>query len=168
MNTGQEGSREGMDGTRAECLLPAKEYLQQLHRADVMIRHKLSEKEDLRNSLASITSCDASRERITTGSAASGSSGYAEKIVRLVAIGEEIDDRIFKLANLKHEIIDQIHNLKDADQIKILYKRYVGLEKFEQIAQEMGFSISNTFAVHKKALRELQKIRQKNKLCSFL
>lgn len=140
--------------------MTAKEYLQQLHRADVILNQRIQEKADLRARLSSIGSFDYSKERVQT-SLPEGAS-YEMQIIKIIDLENEIDSLIDDYVDLKHKIIGEIHDLNNADQIKILYKRYVLSEKFEQIAIELNFSIRNVYKVHGYALQEFQKIHPKN------
>ncbi len=139
--------------------MTAKEYLQQLHKADVIIKQRIQEKVDLRARLSSIGSFDYSKECVQTS--LPGDALYAEKIARLIDLENEIDRRIDRYDELKHKIIGQLHELNNTDQIKVLYKRYVLGENFEQIAVDLNFSIRNVYKIHGYALQEFQKIHLK-------
>lgn len=140
--------------------MTAKEYLQQLHKADVIINQRIQEKADLRARLSSIGSFNYSKERVQTS--LSGSASYEQQIARIIDLETEIDHLIDDYVDLKHKIIGEIHDMNNADQIKVLYKRYVLGEKFEQIAVDLNFSIRNVYKVHGYALQEFQKIHPKN------
>ena len=60
-------------------------------------------------------------------------------------------------------MICRIHELQNADRIKVLYKRYVRFEKFEQIAADLHYSIRNIYTIHGQALQEFQKKCMKEK-----
>lgn len=139
--------------------MTAKEYLQQLHKADVIIKQRIQEKVDLRARLSNIGSFDYSKECVQTS--LPGDAPYAEKIARLIDLENEIDRRIDRYDELKHKIIGQLHELNNTDQIKVLYKRYVSGENFEQIAVDLNFSIRNVYKIHGYALQEFQKIHLK-------
>lgn len=139
--------------------MTAKEYLQQLHKADVIINQRIQEKADLRARLSSIGSFDYSKERVQT-SLPEGA-GYERQIARIIDLEEEIDSLIDDYVDLKHKIIGQLHDLNNTDQIRVLYKRYVMNEKFEQIAVDLNFSIRNVYKVHGHGLQEFQKIHMK-------
>lgn len=140
--------------------MTAKEYLQQLHRADVIINQRIQEKADLRARLSSIGSFDYSKERVQTS--LPGSASYEQQIIRIIDLENEIDRLIDEYVDLKHKVIGEIHDLNNADQIKVLYRRYVLGEKFEQIAVDLNFSIRNVYKVHGYALQEFQKIHPEN------
>lgn len=139
-----------------KCITEAKEYLQQLQKADAIIGQRIREKNELRARLSNIGSLDYSRERVRTS--ARGRAGYEQQIVKIVDLENEIDRLIDVYDDLRHKIIGQIHELNNADQIKVLYKRYVLCEKFEQIADDLNFSVRNVYEVHSHGLQEFRRI----------
>lgn len=101
-------------------VMTAKEYLQQLHKADVIINQRIQEKADLRARLSSIGSFDYSKERVQT-SLPEGA-GYEKQIAKIIELEKEIDRLIDEYIDLKHKIIGQIHELRNERHIEILYK----------------------------------------------
>lgn len=138
------------------CTMSAKEYLQQLYRADTIISQKVSEKEEIRKVIKNTAHCDISLKNDYAGSTYS-ESDRKEKIERLIALEDDIDKMMDGFVNLKHKIICQIHDLNNANHIKVLYRRYVRFEKFEQIAVDLNFSIRNVYVIHGQALQEFQR-----------
>ncbi len=136
--------------------MSAKEYLQQLYRADTIISQKVSEKEEIRKVIKNTDRCDISLKTDYEGSIYP-ESDCKEKIKRLIALEDDIDKMMDGFVNLRHKIICQIHDLNNANYIKVLYKRYVRFEKFEQIAVDLNFSIRNAYVVHGQALQEFQR-----------
>ncbi len=134
-----------------ENMAQAKEYLQQLHKADTIIGQRIREKNELRARLSNIGSLDYSRERVRTSTR--GRAGYEQQIIKIVDLENEIDCLIDAYDDLRHKIIGQIHDLNNADQIKVLYRRYVLCEKFEEIADGLSFSVRNVYEVHSHGLQ---------------
>lgn len=132
--------------------MTAKEYLQQLHKLDVIIKQRSQEKADLRARLFSIGSFDYSKERVQT-SLPEGA-GYEKQIEKIVDLEKEIDFLIDEYVELKHTIIGQLHELRNGKYIEILYKRYVENKKLEQIAVEMGYTYNHVRHIHGYALQE--------------
>ena len=118
--------------------MTAKEYLQQLHKADVIINQRIQEKADLRARLSSI------------------GAGYERQIARIIDLENEIDSLIDDYVDLKHKIIGEIHNMKKPDHIRILYKRYVENKRLEQIAVEMNYTYQYVRELHGYALQEFE------------
>lgn len=133
----------------------AKDYLQQLSRLNVIIRQKMKEQADLRNSYSCIGSTDTSKERVS-GGAAAGNAGYTHTVDRLVDLEEEINREIDEYADLKHKIINQIQGLQEVQYIDLLHQRYVEELTFEEIAVNMTCSIRNVYNLHGQALQAFQ------------
>ena len=133
-------------------VMTAKEYLQQLHKLDVIIEQRIQEKSDLRERLSSIGSFDYAKERVQT-SFPEGA-GYEKQIMKVIDLEKEIDYLIDNYVNLKHTIIGQLHELRNGKYIEILYKRYVENKKLEQIAIEMDYSYNHIRHIHGYALQE--------------
>ena len=133
----------------------AKDYLQQLSRLNVIIRQKMKEQADLRNSYSCIGSTDTSKERVSGGAAAEDA-GYTHTVDRLVDLEEEINREIDEYADLKHKIINQIQGLQEVQYIDLLHQRYVEELTFEEIAVNMTCSIRNVYNLHGQALQAFQ------------
>ncbi len=132
--------------------MTAKEYLRQLHKADVIINQRIQEKTDLRARLSSIGSFDYSKERVQT-SLPEGA-GYEKQIAKIIELEKEIDRLIDEYIDLKHKIIGQIHELRNERHIEILYKRYVENKRLEVVAAEMGYTFQYVVLLHGYALKE--------------
>lgn len=134
--------------------MTAKEYLQQLHKADVIINQRIQEKDSLRERLSSIGSLDYSKERVQTSLPVCA--GYERQIARIIDIENEIDALIYDYVALKHKITGQLHELRNGKYIEILHKRYVENKSLEKIAVEMGYSYDYIKHAHGHALQDLE------------
>lgn len=132
--------------------MTAKEYLLQLHKADVIIKQRTQEKADLRARLSDIGSFDYSKERVQT-SLPEGA-GYEREIIRVIELEKEIDHLIDEYIVLKHKIIGEIHGLQNSKYIEILYKRYVEGKRLEAVALEMNYTFQYVVMLHGYALKE--------------
>lgn len=140
--------------------MTVKEYLQQLYKLNVTIEQRKQEKADLRESIYSIRSNNYSEERVRASVPAD--STHERVMVRIIELENKIDRLITEQVELKDRIIEQIHDLDNVDQIKVLYKRYVLFEKVEQIAEDMNFSYRSIYRLHDRGLEEFQKIHMDN------
>ena len=77
----------------------------------------------------------------------------ASKVGRYVDIEKEIGEMLLELTELKHTIIGQIQMLGDQKYTDVLWKRYVELESFAQIASEMGYNVRHVTRIHGRALQ---------------
>lgn len=58
---------------------------------------------------------------------------------------------------IRFKIIGEIHQLDNANYIKLLYKRYAEFKKFNVIAKEMNYDENYVRDMHAKALKEFEK-----------
>ncbi len=131
----------------------AKEYLQTLRRIDVSIRQMTQEIEALRDAAVNLGGCDFAEEREPRiGSDAP----FVKSVHKLMELQEEVAEEIARYAEMRHTIINQIHGLKDADEVNVLYERYVNFQTFENIARRMHYSARNVHYIHGRALAEFE------------
>lgn len=135
--------------------MTAKEYLKQVHKADVNINQRIREKADLHEMAISIGSFDYSKERVQTSP--SSSAQYERIINKMLDLDAEINNLIDGYVDLKHKIIGQIQGLCDVNYIEILHKRYIENKRLEVIAVEMNYDYSYIRHIHGSALQEFEK-----------
>lgn len=128
----------------------AKEYLNQIRNLDAAIKRRQQEVEELRTAVMN-SSANLDANRIRTDSP--DQDQLAGRIAKYVDMEHEVDAMIDELIDLKHTIIGQIQKLDDARYTELLWMRYVDLEPFDRIAEEMGYSLQHTFALHGRALQ---------------
>lgn len=82
----------------------------------------------------------------------------ADCVVKIVALQEKITDEIDGFVDYKQEVISMIQSACDADCILLLHKRYLQYKKWEQIAEDMGYTHKwVSCGLHQRALSQLQK-----------
>ena len=83
----------------------------------------------------------------------------AEDVIRMIDLQEQINAERAAYFKKKQEIVNRIHRMDEAAYIDVLIKRYVELKGFEVIAEEMHYSISYTYELHRKALHAFALLR---------
>ena len=79
--------------------------------------------------------------------------------LRVVSLEEDIENRIIQYMELKHRLIDEIHDINDSLFIDILYRRYVRNEmNFTQIACDMGYTYKYIINKHGEALMAFERV----------
>lgn len=134
--------------------MKAKEYLNQIRLADVIIQQKLDEIERIK-ALATKTNTVLRNGRVQ----ASGEQQKIEKyVIDMAMLEEELKNEINKLLDTKQKALELINRSCSPDCIKLLYKRYFELKKWETIAIEMDYTYQwVSDGLHKKALGQVQK-----------
>lgn len=127
---------------------PAKKFLSEIPKTDRLINRLINTVAELRSSLTS-TGTDMQSDRVQT----SGSKDtLGNTVAKIVDLERQINSRIDELCDLKSDILSRIARMNDLDQQNVLIGRYVQGKKWEVIAKEINFSVSQVYKLHGKAL----------------
>lgn len=132
--------------------MTAKEYLQQLERADVIIEQKMKEQADLEELSKCVRAIDYCKDRVS--SSGTGDAPFVNPVLKIVMLEQEINAEIDKYVDLKRKITGEIQSLQDPQFIKVLFKRYVEYKGFDKIAVELECSERNVYTIHGQALKD--------------
>ena len=136
--------------------MTAKEYLQQLERADVIIEQKMKEQADFEELSKCVRAIDYGKDRVS--SSGTGDAPFVNPVLKIVMLEQEINAEINKYVDLKRKITGEIQSLQDPQFIKVLFKRYVEYKGFDKIAVELECSERNVYTIHGQALKDLSLI----------
>ena len=126
----------------------AQEYFNRAYNLDQRINSKIEQISSL-NELA--TKCTSA----ITGMPHSpnhGKTTMADTVTKIVALQEEINSDIDSLVDLKREMAGVIKAVESSEQQVLLELRYLCFKSWEQIAEEMGYSLHHLYKVHRAAL----------------
>ena len=127
---------------------------------DAHIDAKIEEVARLRSLITKVTTTW--RDDAGTGSGNHDKIGAT--IAKIVDLQEEINKAIDAYVELKKDISKTMEQIKDPDQIAVLYKRYFQGEQWEQIACEMHMSYRNVCYVHGRALQAVENVLKNEKM----
>ena len=131
---------------------PAKEFLKQVRLCDTHISNKLEEMAHLKSVVLKVTS--SWKQDVTFGSGSQDKLGDA--VAKIVDLENDINRSVDEYVNKKREVSAVIEQIKDPDQVAVLYKRYFQNEPWEQIALELHCSYRNVCYIHGKALQTVE------------
>lgn len=140
--------------------MDAKEYLSQVHKLNQRIDSRLEQLERLK-SLAMRVSTNITQQRVSGGNGVE--SPMEKALTKIIDLENEINKEIDQFIGLKQEIMGTIRKVEDVNCQLVLEKRYVSGKQWEDISNELGYSISGVFRIHGQALKEIGKIL---KVCS--
>lgn len=130
----------------------AKEYLMQISKFDALLQIKQEELAELR-AKAEVGSI---RYESDGSSKASRDTGKQERIyLNMIALKEEIQEETETYIRKRKEILNTVEKLNNANEIKVLYKRYFEFKKWEAIAEEYNYTIRQIHNIHGRALQHL-------------
>lgn len=132
-----------------------KEYLHRIQKLDRMIEYKLQEVERWKAMCEYPNAPTYGTERVQT----SGSNKMPSVLANYITIKGRIETEVEKLAADRQGIINTIEGLPLLEY-EVIYEKYVNLNDFYQISDQMGKSYSWVTSVHGRALKSMQKILQ--------
>lgn len=131
-----------------------KEYLEQVKLFDAHINNKLDELERLKALVTKVTST-------WKGDVVSGGGNQdklGDAVARIVDLQNEVNQAIDDYIDKKKEIGAILDQVKDPDQLRVLYKRYFDGLTWEQIACDMHMTYRNVYYIHGRALQTVGRL----------
>lgn len=133
--------------------MTAKEYLSEVQRLQNEIELEQRELQSVRDAATRITTS-------YSGVKVQSNSHYdkvADSATKIADLESEIVTDIEQLFILKHRIINQIQGLGNINYVNVLYFRYVELNDFFTIAEQMNYTYQYVVFLHGKALKAFEK-----------
>ena len=139
--------------------MTTKQYLSQARYLDERINTKIDQVKSLHDLATKATSTLSDMP----GSPTRNTHSMENIIVKILMLENAINTDIECLVNLRNEINNTINAVDDDDCRLLLEKRYIGMEKWEDIALEMNISLPAIYRLHRDALKkiEFQKVDSK-------
>ena len=140
--------------------MTAKEYLGQAYRLDQRISCK-------KQQIASLESMATSCTSAITGAPHSPSpsvSPLEDAVCRIVDMKNNLNDELAQLLNYKISILEIIHSVENLEHQLILEKRYLCYQQWEEIACDLGYSVSWVLKLHREALRAVDAVIAEKKI----
>lgn len=134
--------------TEKELCQKVKDYFSQIQKTDRLIQRLTDTVNTLRSSLTS-QNYELKPDKVQTSGA---KDTLGETIVKIVALEDDINARIDELVSMKQEAFAMINRIPDLDQQNILIGRYIQLKKWEDISEELNYSMQWVFELHGKGL----------------
>lgn len=128
-----------------------KEYLMQIYELDKKINTKLSERDQVLNTL--VRSTDTTKENIHTLEV---SRPTEDTIIRLMKYNDQVNKYTDKLVELKIQIAEEIMKLENENHRIVLRERYIHCKKWEQVAVDTDYDYSWIIKLHGRALEEFE------------
>lgn len=130
--------------------MTAKEYLKQAYKLNYIIRDKEERIADLKELSTSTGAIDYAKDRVQTSPNADAP--FTNQVMQIVELEQELEADRIRLLNLKVEINKAIESVPDVDQSLVLSKRYVLMKTWEQISEELSYSLTQLHRIHLQAL----------------
>ena len=132
----------------------AKEYFAQIRKTDRLIQRLTDTVNTLRSGLTS-QSYELKPDKVQTSGP---KDTLGETIAKIMSLEDDINTRIDELVTMKKEAFSMISKVPDLDQQNILIGRYIQLKKWEDISEELNYSMQWVFELHGKGLLAFAKV----------
>ncbi|MCZ9313172.1 MAG: sigma factor-like helix-turn-helix DNA-binding protein [Methanocorpusculum sp.] len=130
--------------------MTAKQYLKQAYRLNERIKDKQERIDSLRLMSTSTGAIDYSKDRVQTSP--SGDAPFTKQVMQIIQFEEELEADKNRMKTVFLEISRAIDQMENANHILVLSKRYLLMKTWEQIANEMNYSVMQIHRIHKDAL----------------
>ena len=124
--------------------------MKQAYRLNERIKDKEERIADLKASSICLGSVDYTKDKVQTSP--QGDAPYVNQIAQIIELEKKLNDDLQKLKQLKIEISQAIDEVEDINCSLVLSKRYILMKTWEQIAEEMAYSVTQIQRIHEKAL----------------
>ena len=126
--------------------MTAKEYLNRAYRLNDKIKSNIRQLEALEEKATSVKS--SLSPKVQGGTL----NGAEQMIFNILDLKERINTETIEHMKTLEEIRQTIAGMKDPDESLLLTLRFVECMKWEEVAEIMGFSMSQVFRIYKRAL----------------
>ncbi len=132
----------------------AKQYLSQAYRLNELINSNLSELQQLR--VLSTTVSSSSLSGMPVSGTRNTEPAFVRCIQKITDLEKEINEEIDRLVDLKKEIRDVINDIASPNERLLLRLRYIEFMTWEQIAEQMHYSVVQIHRIHAGALQNVK------------
>ena len=127
-----------------------KTYLKQIKILNAKITYKENQLKELESRIMQAGGANYGHDRVQS---TPKHDRLADDIIRMIDLKDRISAERAEYFEKKQEIVNQIYLLEDSRYIDILVKRYVEFKRWEDIADEMHYSMDRVFQLHREALQ---------------
>lgn len=132
-----------------------KQYLRQGYRIRQELKIQRDILNELENNLDNVKSFDYSKDKLQ-GGPIQDDTVMIEKINRILEVQEIIKEKETELKRLQANLYLEINRLSNTNEKILLQARYILNETWEQIAERLGYSVTQTHRIHRSALENFK------------
>lgn len=132
--------------------MTAKEYMNQARYLDLRISSKIAQIDRLNDLATHVTSTISDMPR----SSSPDPSRMETTICKIVDLEHEITEDLARLMDMKKDLQRVVDSVSRPEYQVILQKRYLEMEHWEEIADDMNYDVRYVQKLHGRALAEVQ------------
>lgn len=129
--------------------MTAKEYLNQVGKAEAHVQNLINELKALHEQAESTKGISFDGVKVQTFL---NTDRMTDTIIKFQEKEERISEEIGRLIERRLNVVDEINALDDPRYITILYKHYVAIESWDEIATDLHYNTRYAQILHKEAL----------------
>ena len=130
--------------------MKVKQYLRQAYKLNEKIKDKQERLESLKILSTSIGAVDTSKDKVQTSP--KGDAPFTNQVMKILELEEELNQDLMRMCQLQIEMNKAIDAVEDVNCSLVLSKRYLLMKTWEQIAEDMNYSVTQVHRIHKWAL----------------
>ncbi len=77
-------------------------------------------------------------------------------VVKMIDMQQELQKKVDSLLDTKQHVADLINQVKDREGRLVLQQRYLQYEKWEEISDELDYTVRQVFRIHDAALMQIK------------
>lgn len=138
-----------------------KEYLKQGLRLKKEISHNEDMLQALKSNLDGLQAIKLSEK--VQGGTIKDDSAMIERMDKIIELEKKIKLEKCQLTDLRNEILEKLRSIKNSDEKILMESRYYLLMSWEEIADKLCYSLSHTYTIHGRALKNFEIIENSSK-----
>lgn len=138
-----------------------KQYLKQGYRLKKELEHDKDMLKELRQNLDGLKAIQLS-EKVQGGQIPDDSKMIA-RMDKIIELEKKINTEFCDLIDFKNELLEKLQTIKDTDEKMLMESRYYLLMSWEEIAEKLCYSLSHTYTIHGRALKNFEIIENSSK-----
>lgn len=133
----------------------AKDFLNRIRIADLMINAKVEQIGELRAKAEAIGAVRYDKDKVQ--SSMSGDN-VLDCVAKIIELEKELDNDIDALVDMKRVALSRIQSMQSDVEKLILFERYFNGNTFEQIAVKCNYSWRQVHRIHGRALKHFESV----------
>lgn len=131
-----------------------KEYLRQGFRLKREIEHDKKILEELKSNLDGLQALQNSEK--VQGGPVKDDSGIVNRMNKVIELENKIKNKLYKLNDFQQKLLSELEKIENIDEKILMESRYILNLKWENIADKIGYSLSQTYRIHGKILENFK------------
>ncbi|BBA52017.1 DUF1492 domain-containing protein [Fusobacterium ulcerans] len=131
-----------------------KEYLRQGFKLKREIEHDKKILEELKSNLDGLQALQNSEK--VQGGPVKDDSGIVNRMNKVIELENKIKNKLYKLNDFQQKLLSELEKIENIDEKILMESRYILNLKWENIADKIGYSLSQTYRIHGKILENFK------------